>query len=292
MCGLAWASSPLSAAPTGTVEPRRPSPVTGKVVSDAPAAAAVNPVAPRTVSTAVQVPAPAHLPAAPFDLQAQPDATAPARPPSTAVGRSPAPVRISDVSRETQPRVTAKSARSEPVRLRQRGSASAPVKAGEPSQHAGQRDARRSAKLAAVPLSTKAPVPAEKSTRRGMAHKLEPKAQPASKRQAASRSAHLAAAQPQIAKPDRAVKAVKAVKGTKAVQASGVAAAATRPAALEHAKRSTKQASRAHAHPAKARSVHQAAHHTAKGPKVAKAVAVEGKGAGRTVQHRPHARGA
>ncbi len=46
-------------------EPRRPAPVTGRVGNDAPTA-----VAPQAVSTAVQVPAPAHLPAAPHDLLA------------------------------------------------------------------------------------------------------------------------------------------------------------------------------------------------------------------------------
>lgn len=47
-------------------EPRRPAPVAGRVAVDAPAK--VTP----PVSTAVQVPAPAHLPAAPHDLIAQP----------------------------------------------------------------------------------------------------------------------------------------------------------------------------------------------------------------------------
>lgn len=68
----------VGAADAGTVagqgdarfEPRRPAPVVGRVGMDAP----VN-VTPSPVSTAVQVPAPAHLPAAPHDLLAQPVAS-------------------------------------------------------------------------------------------------------------------------------------------------------------------------------------------------------------------------
>lgn len=54
----AWAASPAA---TGQVAPHRPAPVAGRVGSDASA---------MPVSTAVQVPAPAHLPAAPDDLSA------------------------------------------------------------------------------------------------------------------------------------------------------------------------------------------------------------------------------
>ena len=54
----AWAASPAA---TGQVAPHRPAPVAGRVGSDVPA---------MPVSTAVQVPAPAHLPAAPDDLSA------------------------------------------------------------------------------------------------------------------------------------------------------------------------------------------------------------------------------
>jgi hypothetical protein len=62
-------------------EPRRPAPVTGRVGNDAPTA-----VAPQAVSTAVQVPAPAHLPAAPHDLLAQAVAS-PATPDGKDLGR-------------------------------------------------------------------------------------------------------------------------------------------------------------------------------------------------------------
>lgn len=62
-------------------EPRRPAPVTGRVGNDAPTA-----VAPQAVSTAVQVPAPAHLPAAPHDLLAQAVAS-PAAPDGKDLGR-------------------------------------------------------------------------------------------------------------------------------------------------------------------------------------------------------------
>ncbi len=55
-------------------EPRRPAPVTGRVGNDAPTA-----VASPAVSTAVQVSAPAHLPAAPHDLLA-PTVVSPAAP--------------------------------------------------------------------------------------------------------------------------------------------------------------------------------------------------------------------
>lgn len=54
----AWAASPAA---TGLGAPHRPAPVAGRVGSDVPA---------MPVSTAVQVPAPAHLPAAPDDLSA------------------------------------------------------------------------------------------------------------------------------------------------------------------------------------------------------------------------------
>lgn len=62
-------------------ESRRPAPVTGRVGNDAPAV-----VAPQAVSTAVQVPAPAHLPAAPHDLLAQAVAS-PATPDGKDLGR-------------------------------------------------------------------------------------------------------------------------------------------------------------------------------------------------------------
>ena len=78
----------VSAAVAGTVagqgdarfEPRRPAPVVGRVGMDVPA----NVMPP--VSTAVQVPAPAHLPAAPYDLVAQP-VTSPVSSDGKEVGR-------------------------------------------------------------------------------------------------------------------------------------------------------------------------------------------------------------
>lgn len=79
----------VSAAVSGTVagqgdarfEPRRPAPVAGRVGMDVPAN-----VTPPPVSTAVQVPAPAHLPAAPHDLVTQPG-TSPAASDGKGLGR-------------------------------------------------------------------------------------------------------------------------------------------------------------------------------------------------------------
>jgi len=91
-------------------EPRRPAPVVGRVGTDAPAPAL-------PVSTAVQVPAPAHLPAAPHDLMAQPAASPVAADTVTGTGSKAAevakrPVRAQvagqGVSRETSAMAKAK----------------------------------------------------------------------------------------------------------------------------------------------------------------------------------------
>lgn len=86
-------------------EPRRPAAVTGRVGADAPTHAA-----PPPVSTAVQVPAPAHLPAAPHDLMAQPSAS-----PAESVGKDLGRVGRSASSTLTAKGGTAAGAAKQPV---------------------------------------------------------------------------------------------------------------------------------------------------------------------------------
>lgn len=120
----AWAASPAT---TGQVAPHRPAPVAGRVGSDAPA---------MPVSTAVQVPAPAHLPAAPDDL-------------SAAVPRE-TDAHATHPNRHAATDATPKRAKAAEARTatptRQRVAKGAPLKGGTSAGRAEKVSARASAK--------------------------------------------------------------------------------------------------------------------------------------------------
>lgn len=297
--GMTWTVGALHAAPTGHVEPRRPTPVTGKVSVDAPAA-----VAPPAVSTAVQVPAPAHLPAAPYDLQA------PTHGPGAVVGAAAvtpvakpasdqAAVRVRDVSRETHRRTSATAVRS--VKLAPQGGGKVvgtPARQGH--KHVTTKADRASVRAATGQTAHKGVAPkgvartqARKPARGPASAKLAQKPSQVLKRSAAQASA-TQAMKPGAGQGVRVeAKAAKAAKKSGAVPKAMASAATTKPAKPAHMAHSAKvQASRAQASgPAsKARAGHTEA--AARARKSGKATDVAKAGAGTAAHRRTHPRGA
>lgn len=157
-------------------EPRRPAPVTGRVVADVPSA-----VVPQVVSTAVQVPPPAHMPAAPHDLFAQ---TGPSH----------------GVSRETTAPVKAKLPREDIVHREAAGKAPKTLtpqrrtaQAGNTARHAAAvRSTERSSRKGsgrATPRQALATV-AQSSVRGNMAPQPRSKASQSAARAAATLQGH------------------------------------------------------------------------------------------------------
>ncbi|MBT9611220.1 MAG: hypothetical protein IV110_14420 [Aquabacterium sp.] len=144
-------------------EPRRPAAVSGRVGTDAATHAA-----PPPVSTAVQVPAPAHLPAAPHDLMAQPSAWPAAsdgkdlgRVGRAAAGAAKQPVKAQAanhrVSRETTVLAKAKSPRSGVAPREKGGKARQAVARTSRAPAAAEGHGRHSSRTA-LAAKTKGPV--------------------------------------------------------------------------------------------------------------------------------------
>ncbi len=223
--GLTWTVGVLHAAPAGHVEPRRPTPVTGKVSVDAPPA----------VSTAVQVPAPAHMPAAPYDLQAPPPVT------GSGVGvgatvkpNQPTPVqaavRSRDVPRETSGKVRTATSRQQRKHVTAKADSERAATSRVPHQGAaatGDHPARKSARSVA---SAKSAQSASHVTKHALA-KATPGAAPKSLAHGAGKGAR---AETRAAKSGKAAQPAKVAKASQMPKvrktATGKAEVATRAA--------------------------------------------------------------
>ena len=236
-------------------EPRRPAPVIGRVGNDAPTA-----VAPQAVSTAVQVPAPAHLPAAPHDLLAHAVASpaAPdgkdlgrmdraARTPVAKVGKivgarqQPAMARAvpPNVSRETASGARSKAPRSRiarherdgkgPQTLAQRRAAKAHGTTAAQHAHAKAAHASRAAATAhQKPARALAGRPSGAlSAKAGHQAKAVARVKSTAKHQATRMVTH-------AAKPAKPAKAAQSLKHTASVRSAKAAPSGTASAARRH----------------------------------------------------------